>query len=900
MSTIKDPVTISNNVSSKNDLDFEYLKELGILYIESMGGDLWTDYNEHDPGITILEILSYAITDLGNRINIPMKDLLVTKDNPNLSHQFYKASEILPSKSVTALDYRKLFIDLDGVRNCWIQPYEREVYANCKEGLLSYNPDAFSSLPPELKTDFKLKGLNKIIVDFDIDENLDPAQRAALINQISDSIKVKFHNNRNLCEDLVEVKEVEQQCVCVCAEIELRNTADEDEVHAHILYAIHKYFSPVVRFYSLKEMMDKGYRTDQVFEGPFLENGFIDTTELIEADLRSEVRLSDLMQLISKIDGVKIIKDITISDCDNKEPGNNWIICLDPGKKPVLCDGSQFSYKKDVVPVSYDPATVQEYYDELVEEEDAKNENAKNNRHLSIPKGEYLETDFYTTIQNDFPDTYGIGQDGLPSSVPVERKAKSKQLKAYLLFFDQVLGSYFAHLGKVGELLSVDNKLKNTYFTQAVKDLKGIDDLVENYPMNNNHQLTEHLMKDLDNSTERRNELLNHLLARFAENFSEYSFLMKELYGSVASEMVLRSKQVFLKEYVELSSHRGEGFNYYHQQESNLWDTGNVSGAQKRIARLSGMKDYFRRNLCTNIVEIYEYIPKPGELEYKWRIRNYSGDTILSSVRTHLQFKNASEEVYKSILKVIETSEDKIKEAFESGVVDGQIVENIQIKISGGGNYYFQVVDPSILDPIEQVLGRQFTYYSTSEELEIAILEIIEFMTFEFTEEGIYLVEHIILRPDVFDNDAPEEQFLTICKDDCDDICSLDPYSFKVSVVLPGFTRRFYNKDFRVFMEELIQRELPAHVLAKICWIGYRKNAVPDIENELLQFQKTYKDYLFAKTDLEQEQDEPTLLAFKEVLTDLNTIYPTGILEDCEGGETGNKIILGRTKIGTL
>jgi hypothetical protein len=34
------------------------------------------------------------------------------------------------------------------------------------------------------------------------------------------------------------------------------------------------------------------------------------------------------------------------------------------------------------------------------------------------------------------------------------------------------------------------------------------------------------------------------------------------------------------------------------------------------------------------------------------------------------------------------------------------------------------------------------------------------------------------------------------------------------------------------------------------------------------------------------------------VLTDFNTIYPTGILEDCEGGETGNKIILGRTKIG--
>ena len=242
MSTIKNPITIANNVSSKNDLDFEYLKELGIAYIESMGGDLWTDFNEHDPGITILEVLSYAITDLGNRINIPIQDLLVSKDNPSISHQFYKASDILTSKPLTAIDYRKLFIDLDGVRNCWIQPYERVVYANCRDGKLSYNPNAFPSLPEQLKTDFKLKGLNKILVDFDIDESLNPVERDFLVNQISDAIKVKYHENRNLCEDLVEVKEVEKTCVCVCAEIELRNTADEDEVQARILYFRRTFF----------------------------------------------------------------------------------------------------------------------------------------------------------------------------------------------------------------------------------------------------------------------------------------------------------------------------------------------------------------------------------------------------------------------------------------------------------------------------------------------------------------------------------------------------------------------------------------------------------------------------------------------------------------------------------
>ena len=52
---------ISKDVHSKDDLDFHFLKEEGIKVIQRLGNKLWTDYNTHDPGITILEILAYAI-----------------------------------------------------------------------------------------------------------------------------------------------------------------------------------------------------------------------------------------------------------------------------------------------------------------------------------------------------------------------------------------------------------------------------------------------------------------------------------------------------------------------------------------------------------------------------------------------------------------------------------------------------------------------------------------------------------------------------------------------------------------------------------------------------------------------------------------------------------------------
>ena len=119
---------------------------------------------------------------------------------------------------------------------------------------------------------------------------------------------------------------------------------------AKVLMAIEKYFSPSIWFYSLQQMFDKGYKSEEIFEGPILENGFIDIEELKNADLRTEVRLSDIMNIIMGIDGVNFIKEITIIDCNNPEDEENtWNICVEDGKKLVLCHKSTFNYFKGVL-----------------------------------------------------------------------------------------------------------------------------------------------------------------------------------------------------------------------------------------------------------------------------------------------------------------------------------------------------------------------------------------------------------------------------------------------------------------------------------------------------------------------------------------------------------------------
>jgi hypothetical protein len=896
MSTINQHITIPKNITSNNDLDFHFLRKEGISYLEKLGGKLWTDFNSHDPGITILEMLCYAITDLGMRIDTPLENLLASKDPKKaIQQQFYKASEIFPSKPVNELDYRKLFIDIPGVKNCWLRKFEKTVHVDCKNSLLSY--EKFHGIPKEFQKDFKLKGLYSLLVDFE--DNADKTE-------VTNTIKTIYHSNRNLCEDLVEIKQVETQPIAVCANIDVFTEVDEEWVYANILYQIENYLSPSLQFYSLKEMQNKEYTTDKIFEGPVLEHGFIDSKELKDAELRGEVRLSDIMKIIMNVEGVKLIKDISVGFCDESIlQENKWVVCIDPDKKPILCSKSAFNFTKGFLPLNLNYDRVHEYKIQIKKDAIAAQEITPDDLELEIPNGVPLNSEEYTTIQNDFPDAYGIGQEGLAIHVTAERRAKAKQLKGYLTFFDQILATYFKHLSEVSTMLSVSGVETRSYFTQAIKDIKDFDDLVKEYPQSNDFELTDLLLNQFDNNIERRNTVLDHLIARFAERFGEYTFLMKALYGTATDEIVLSNKEAFLKDYKVISANRGLAFNYYDQPKSNLWNTLNISGFQKRIARLMGVTNEKRRHLTDSNVEVYDLINSDNELVYRWRIKDNQGNIVLSATEDYATTAFAIEELYFAALQIVQTSEKEVEYAFEESIIDGSQVGFFIINETEPEDsetpirYSFNIINPEkSADSTDFIIARQFKYYNTLDELKEGILNIIKFMKVEFTEEGIFLVEHMLLRPDVTTNTTKE--FLPICADNCDDCGTIDPYSYRVSIVLPGFTYRFSNPDFGRYMEDIIREELPAHILPRICWVGARKGISDD--NDLFRFEKAYKEYLFEKTKLEQEQPNPELKNLMVAMQELNTVYPVGRLTDCNAEDEAldGRVILGQSSIGMI
>src|SRR5262245_17561923 len=118
---------IDKNVISKRNvgfpdwLDFDKMRREGMDYLGELAGNLWTHHNAHDPGITILEMLCYSLLDLGYRTSLPAKDLFTRNPNETGSDDdFFTPAQILGCNPLTIADYRRLLVDLKGVKNAWL------------------------------------------------------------------------------------------------------------------------------------------------------------------------------------------------------------------------------------------------------------------------------------------------------------------------------------------------------------------------------------------------------------------------------------------------------------------------------------------------------------------------------------------------------------------------------------------------------------------------------------------------------------------------------------------------------------------------------------------------------------------------------------------------------------
>ncbi len=1011
---MSDSVTILKNAELTESASYDLLRKKGLEYIEQLGSKLWTDYNIHDPGITLLEMLCYAITDLGYRTSINIKDLIAEPDGtiPGEDPErqgFFTARKILTVNPWTVADYRKLLVDINGIKNGWLTCKKCPckdlwLYAKCSTGKLQYEQtehpilikglydilvefeseagtgdlnsgkvkfnyifpgaDGLSTALLEVRlpswqqlqqdadqykgfsnpksriisvevpfisgnkkddTDFpdnrkaiELRGTvyAKIVVHYMPDKDVaavethefldvplriwftnDDDRRIIDMTALKDAMRDTspsgimgkylqlvhragevmqktlevLHAHRNLAEDFCSIRGVEVEDIGVCADMDVSPDAEIEAVLAEAYYRIDQYLSPDIKFYSLKELLDLGVPVEEIFEGPALDNGFIDNEQLESTNLKQFIYASDIINLLMDIPGVVAIRNFTLTKYDDEsEQVDNqpWVMPVSFQHQPRLyLEASKVLVFKNGLPFLPELTELNDTL-QVIKGQHAQPQYPVMENDLPVPKGKYYDLSSYFPVQYALPLTYGVGYHGLPATSSAERKAQALQLKGYLMVFEQLLVNYLQQLANVKELFAIDPAVKQTYFSTLLQedDIRQVTELYNGLNASSLQQLSENESTFLN----RRNRLLDHLMARFAENFNAYALMLYSFSDSkaIADEKLIEDKISFLKDFPFMSANRAKAINY--KQQGGVCSSQNVSGLEVRIRRLLGISpgiDFFELYEEKDIDDVSN--------ELRWRLKNEDGQIMLSASTRYF-----AGDYEKSLAKAVAEIKQVKKYLVTPARYDVKKIKTWVVNLT---------------DETGETIATRKQPFKTRADAEKARDAIIEFGKKVLAADKIYVVEHLLLRPrqvpllPLFPGGDP---LLSICiPDDCKLCGEEDPYSFRLTIVLSGETGIANSGiEFRRFAEATIRAEIPAHLGVKICWVSV---------NQLLEFEALYCDWLseLAKPTPDDFQLHEKLKDLLLLFENLKSVYPEARLHDCKDGDDSNRVFLGQTII---
>lgn len=541
---------------------YDLLLQEGIEWIQKFSGQQWTDYNYHDPGITLLEQLCFAITDLGYKSNFPLEDLLFlgrSKFDHKNKNLLYPPHEILPSSPITVNDYRMLIVDqIDEIQNAWVYPQTE-------------NPLNFSGL-------FSVK--------LQLTDSTSEVERRKTV----DKVRGLLMKNRSVGTDFAEISPLQKEELHFSCTLLLDSFSMGEQVLAELLIQLEDLLSNHLDFRDYEDLKKENYTVDQLFTGTFTKKGFLNDSNLKEK--RSEIYISELKELMYNIPGVVGLKDLIFYK--NGIQVFEDFISFDSDSYPVLqqpdellfSDENNIRCQRNESNYSLDSVIFHQIYDALK----VQNKNTYTKTFVpsaELKKGRFSLKEFeqYYSIVNELPAIYGTKQNELPSKSGDLRKAQVQQLRAYIFLFDQIMANHVSQLTHLKEILSIDIENDKTLHHQIPKDFPDLENLLS---QKTKSQYSKYLSQILENREEyhrRKNKILDHLLARFGESFDTTT--LQKTKKSVANQLSekeiqtygLVAKMNYLNHIKHLGYTRNLAFDYTQDRQEDQ----NISGIENRL-----------------------------------------------------------------------------------------------------------------------------------------------------------------------------------------------------------------------------------------------------------------------------------------------------------------------------
>ena len=798
--------------------DFETLRRMGIELAQTLSCENWTDFNLHDPGVTLLEQICYGITDLIHRNGFDIADHLSSPDG-ELDFErlgLEMPERIFPARPTTVSDYRQAIID----------------------AVAEVDDVLFEPLPEAGSTPVRADGLYRILIR--PRPGTGGTEKARIRNRVANI----YASLRNLCEDAQEIGFVEELAFELCGEVEVERDRAPEEILAGIYHRCAEQVASRVRIHPFEHARRSDLGLEQLFTGPARQHGFCDKEDLRQ--VQSGHSVADMFALIGEVEGVDHVRDLYFRRDGQVE--RERINAGGPERAlrlsvPMLADqlGIRLTSQGRRLYPSFESFRRELEVLEL-RARGAGRAIQDPAKLYAKPRGEFRNLRQYTSIQHHLPAIFGLRESASQASLTATERARAGQLKGYLLLFDQLMANYTAQLAGLRDLYARDVGAPRSYASQAV-DEDGRLGLTQIYPERPDEALAS-VVASHDHFTERKGRQLDYLLALYGEHFSQNSLRAFDLYADPGEKdrRVLENKAAFLREIVQLTRDRGAAFDYL------AADQASVSGLQQRVSHLLGFTDHRRKSLTAAFRE-HGLVPVPDDRSVT---PSEERQSRLCSSEQLLPSPNPWEAGIPLIPDEAAASERGAESL--SGLIDdlvhllplsnGELGQGVLRTGVSLGNYRLGTAGEDagwqsyLRLPGEDDWWRLAMFQDRAEAIR-DINRLRRLMVLLNTgSEGMHVVEHILLRPR---SDAAAERLDTPADEDF--------FSFRLSVVFPAWTARFQDERFRQFARETVRINCPAHVVPEILWLDYEDMLAFE------QLQEEWLDALGRNSGSEEEQD---------------------------------------------
>ena len=105
-------------------IEFSDLRRIAIQYAQDASREQWSDYNVHDPGVTLLEQTCFALSQLAYQSALPIRDLLTTPRHSFLFREIgmFHPRKVLEGQPVTHSDIESWISDCDDIESVKLTP----------------------------------------------------------------------------------------------------------------------------------------------------------------------------------------------------------------------------------------------------------------------------------------------------------------------------------------------------------------------------------------------------------------------------------------------------------------------------------------------------------------------------------------------------------------------------------------------------------------------------------------------------------------------------------------------------------------------------------------------------------------------------------------------------------